>query len=96
MYGGETWNLRRTDEDNWKQQRCDFYCMYQVIYTLWDKERIDEIRSQLGMRKLDTQIHERKKNWLEHQQRMPSERASKQFIYYQPTGRRDPGKPRRR
>jgi hypothetical protein len=31
------------------------------------------------MRKLDKQIHERKKNWLEHLQSMPSQRAPKQI-----------------
>jgi hypothetical protein len=42
--------------------------------------------------------HERKKNWLEHLQKMPSERAPKQLLYeyYQPIGRHDPGRPKRR
>jgi hypothetical protein len=30
-------------------------------FMLWDKKRSDEIRSQIGMRKLDKQIHKRKK-----------------------------------
>jgi hypothetical protein len=42
------------------------------------------------MRKLDKQIHERKKNWLEHLQRKPSEGAPKKLLHYQPIGRRDP------
>jgi hypothetical protein len=41
------------------------------------------------MKNLDAQIHERKKNWLEHLQSMPSEKAGKQLVYYQPTGRSD-------
>jgi hypothetical protein len=41
-------------------------------------------------------VHERKIIWLEYLQRMPSERAAKQLPYYQPIGRRDPGRARRR
>jgi hypothetical protein len=33
----------------------------------------DEIRAELGMRKLDKHVHERKRTWLEHLKRMPSE-----------------------
>jgi hypothetical protein len=42
------------------------------------------------MWKLDKQIHERKRNWLEHTERISSERASEQLLY-QPIGRREPG-----
>jgi hypothetical protein len=65
-------------------------------YTVEDKEWSDEIRPQLGMRKLGKQTHERKETWLEYLQRMPSERAPKPLLYYQPIGRRDPGKQGRR
>jgi hypothetical protein len=44
----------------------------------------------------DRQIHDRKKNWLEHLQRMPSDRAPKQLLYYQPIGRHDTGRLTRR
>jgi hypothetical protein len=59
---------------------------YVAGYTLWDKKRIDEIRKQLGMRKLDKQIHERKKSWLQHLQRMPLGTACKQLLYCYPIG----------
>jgi hypothetical protein len=54
-------------------------------YTAWDKGKSDEMRSQLGMRKFDKQIRERKKNRLEHLQGMPSENT-------RPIRRRDPGR----
>jgi hypothetical protein len=47
------------------------------LHTVWDRE----IRSELEIRKLGKQIQERKKNWLQHLQRMPSERAFKQLVY---------------
>jgi hypothetical protein len=64
MYGSETWTLRRTDET-----RLEVW--HVAGYALWGKKRSDEMRSQPGMRKLDKQIHERKKNWLEHQHWIP-------------------------
>jgi hypothetical protein len=80
---------------DWKQWRCGLYGMQQVNI-LRDKKRSDEIGSQLGMWTLDRHKHERKKSWLEHLQRIPSERAPKQLLYYQLKGRRDAGRPRRR
>jgi hypothetical protein len=65
-------------------------------YSLRDKERKDKIMSQLGMGKLDKQIHERKENWLEYIQRMPSKRAHRPLLYYQQVCRRDPGRSRKR
>jgi hypothetical protein len=53
---------------------------YVAGYTLWDKRRSDEMRSQLRMRKLDKQIHGRKKHGLEHLQRMQSERTPKRHF----------------
>jgi hypothetical protein len=41
------------------------------------------------MRRPDKQIYERNKNWLEHLQRMPSERARKPILYYDPIRKRD-------
>lgn len=38
----------------------------------------------------------KKKNWQERLQRMPLESAPKQFLHYQQTGRRDPGRQRER
>jgi hypothetical protein len=49
-------------------------------FVLWDKEGSDEIRQQRGMRSWDKRIHERKKNWLEHLQRAPSESSKTTFI----------------
>jgi hypothetical protein len=48
------------------------------------------------MRKVDKQIQERKKKWLEYLQMTPSGRYPRQLTFYQSTGRRDPGAPRRR
>jgi hypothetical protein len=64
MYGSETWALR-TDETRLGASDMRFL-RHVAGYTVWEKERSDEIRSQQGMRKLEKQIHERKQNWPEH------------------------------
>jgi hypothetical protein len=61
-YGSEIWALKRTDERRLEPAGLRFL-RHVSGYTAWDKERNDGIRSQLGMRKLDKQIYDRKKNW---------------------------------
>jgi hypothetical protein len=61
-----------------------------------NKDRSGEVRTRLEMRKPDKQIYERNKNWLEHLQRISSERARKPILYYQPIRKRDPSRPRSR
>jgi hypothetical protein len=70
--------LRRTDERRLEAAEMRVL-RYVAGYTLWGKGRSDEIRTHLRMRKTDKQMHERKKNWLPHLQRMLSERGSKQL-----------------
>jgi hypothetical protein len=72
------------------------FLRYVAGYILWDKEESDEVMAQLGMRKLDKQLYNGIANWLEYLQKISSERAPKQLLYYQPIGRHDPGRPRRR
>jgi hypothetical protein len=46
-------------KDDWEQWRLRFL-RYVAGHTVWDKES-DKVRSQLGMKKSDKQIHEKKK-----------------------------------
>jgi hypothetical protein len=57
MYGSETW----TDERRLEAAEIAVPTVCTAGYTVWDNERSDRVRSQLGMRKLDKQIHEKKK-----------------------------------
>jgi hypothetical protein len=80
VYGSETWILRRRDEKTIQSSRDAVSTVCSGLCTLWGRERSEGIRSGLGMRILDNQIHERKKNRLEHLLWMPSERAFSQLI----------------
>jgi hypothetical protein len=70
LYGSETLTVRRTDWKTIGRSIGDA-----AGYTVLDKERRGEMRSQLEMRELAKQIQEKKKNWLQHLQRMLSEIA---------------------
>jgi hypothetical protein len=75
IYGSETWTLRRTDDRR-----------FEGAEIRWDKERGDEIRSELRMRKLDKEVPERKKNcWNIYRGFHQKELSSN--CYYQPRGR---------
>lgn len=93
-YGSEIWVLKRTDERRLETAEMRFL-RHVSGYTVCDEEWSEGSMSQLGMKKLDKQIrilYDRKKNWRYHLQVVPSETAPKQLLYYQQTGRRDPGR----
>jgi hypothetical protein len=67
------------------------FLRYAANYAVWNKKSSNRMRSQLVMRHLSKyKIHERKNNWLDYLQRMPSEGAPEQNLYYQMAGRRGP------
>jgi hypothetical protein len=71
--------LQEKMKEDCKQQRCRFYACL-AGYILRGKENKYEIKRKPGMRKLDKEKHERKKNWLERPQRMKPESTSKYFL----------------
>jgi hypothetical protein len=54
---------------------------YVAGYTERDNERSDDIKSHLRMRNLEKQMQEWKQFWLDHLQRMSSEKTPKQLLY---------------
>jgi hypothetical protein len=57
----------------------------------WRRNKVRTRNEEIGK-----QVHEKKKDWPQPVQRMSSERAPEQILYYQPTEKRDLGRPRRR
>jgi hypothetical protein len=58
-------NSRKTDERQLEVAKM-LFLRYVADYTPWDKERSDDMRSQVGMGESDKQIHGKKRNWLEY------------------------------
>jgi hypothetical protein len=66
-------------------------------YTRLDKIRREIIRKELEISGIQEVTTKHKQNWINHHERMDNTRPPKHALnYYQPRGRRDRGRPRKR
>ena len=63
---------------------------------LLDKEKNQSIREKTGEQNIVKEIKEYQEKWLQHVQRMDTNRIPKQTLQYKPKGRRNIGRPRKR
>ena len=61
-----------------------------------DKEKNQCIRQKTGAQNIVKEIKQYQKKWLQHVQRMDTNRIPKQALQYKPKGRRNIGRPRKR
>ena len=64
--------------------------------TKLDKEKNQYIGKKTGAENIVKEIKQYQKRWLQHIQRMDTNRIPKQALQYKPKGRRHIGRPRRR
>jgi hypothetical protein len=64
--------------------------------TKLDKEKNQTIREKLGVQNIVEEIKQYQQKWLQHVQRMDTNRIPKQALQYTPKGRRNIGRPRKR
>ena len=64
--------------------------------TKLDKEKNQCIREKTGAQSVLQEIKQYQKKWLQHVQRMDTNRLPKQALQYRPKGRRNTGRPRKR
>ena len=64
--------------------------------TKLDKEKNRRIREETGAQNIVKEIIQYLKKWLQHVQRMDTNRIPKQALQYRPEGRRNMGRPRKR
>ena len=64
--------------------------------TKLDKEKNQCIRQKMGVQNIVKEIKQYQKKWLQHVQRMDTNRLPKQALQYKPKGRRNIGRPRKR
>ena len=64
--------------------------------TKLDKEKNQCIRQKTGAQNIVKEIKQYQKKWLQHVQRMDTNRLPKQALQYKPEGRRNIGRPRKR
>ena len=61
-----------------------------------DKEKNQRIRGKTGVQNIVEGIKQYQKKWLQHVQRMDTNRIPKQALRYRPKGRRNIGRPKKR
>ena len=64
--------------------------------TKLDKEKNQSIRKKNGVQNIVKEIKQYQQKWLQHVQRMGTNRLPKQALQYRPKGRRNLGRPRKR
>ena len=70
--------------------------MFSALLTKLDKEKNQSIRQKMGEQSIVKEIKEYQKKWLQHVQRMDTNRLPIQALQYKPKGRRNIGRPKKR
>ena len=64
--------------------------------TKLDKEKNQRIREKTGAQNIVKELKEYQKKWLQHVQRMDTNRIPRQALKYRPEGRQNIGRPKKR
>jgi len=94
-FGSEAWILKKREEQRLEAAQMKFL-RHLLGITKVDKEKNQCIRGKTGAQNIVKEIKQYQKKLLQHVQRMDTNRMSKQALQYQPKGRRNIGRPRKR
>ena len=95
-FGSEAWVLKKREEQRLEAAQMKFLRHLLGIIKL-DKEKNQCIRQKkTGAQNIVKEIKQYHKKWLQHVQRMDTNRLPKQALQYKPKGRRNIGRPRKR
>jgi hypothetical protein len=61
-----------------------------------DRERTQSVREKLGVQNIVLEIKQYQRQWLQHVERMDTDRTPKQALKYRPKGKRNIGRPGKR
>ena len=93
--GSEVWVLKKREEQRLEAAQMKFLRQLLGITKL-DKENNQRIRQKTGAQNIVQEIKQYQEKWLQHVQRMDTNRLPKQALQYEPNGRRNIGRPRKR
>ena len=94
-FGSEAWVLKKRVEQRLEAAQMKFL-RHLLGITKLDKEKNQCIREKTGAQSIVKEIKQYQKKWLQHVQRMDTNRLPKQALQYRPKGRRNTGRPRKR
>ena len=90
LYGSETWTIKARNAAEMK------YMRRTAGYTWTDYKTNTQIAKELKITPILDKLLEYKRNWIQHVNRMPSNRLPRVMKHYSPTGRRNRGRPLKR
>ena len=94
-FGSEAWVLKKREEQRLEAAQMKFLRRLLGITKL-DKEKNQCIREKTGAQNIVKEIKQYQEKWLQHQQRMDTNRIPKQALRYKPKRRRNIRRPRKR
>jgi len=89
-FGNKTWVLKKREEQCLEAAQMKFL-RHLLGITKLDKEKNQCIRGKMGAENIVKEIKQYQEKWLQHVQRMDTNRIPKQALQYKPKGRRNIG-----
>jgi len=94
-FGSEAWVLKKREEQRLEATQMKFLRQLLGITKL-DKEKNQCIRGETGAQNIVKETKQYQEKWLQHVQRMDTNRIPKQALQCKPKGQRNIGRPRKR
>jgi len=94
-FGSEAWVLKIREEQRLETVQIKFLG-HLIGITKLDKEKNQCIREKTGAQNIVKEIKQYQKKWLQHVQRMVTNRLPRKTLKYWPEGRRNIGRPKKR
>ena len=94
-FGSEAWVLKKREEQRLGAAQMKFL-RHLLGITKLDKEKNQCIRQKTVAQNIVKEMKQYQGKWLQHVQRMDTNRLPKQALQYKPNGRRNIGRPRKR
>jgi len=94
-FGSAAWVLKKREEQRLESAQMKFLGHLLGITKL-DKEKNQCIREKTGAQNIVKEIEQYQKKWLQHVQRMDTNRLPRRALKYRPEGKRNIGQPKKR
>jgi hypothetical protein len=94
-FNNEAWVLKKRDEQRLEAEQMKFLRHLLGIAKL-DRERNQSMREKLGGQNIVLEIKQYQREWLQHVDKMDTDRIRKRELKYRPKGKRSIGRPRKR
>jgi hypothetical protein len=88
QFGSEAWVLKKRDEQRLEAAQMKFL-RHLLGVTKLDRERNQSVGEKLGVQNIVLEIKQYQREWLQHVERMDTDRIPKQALKYRPKGREE-------